>query len=350
MGLLVRVRHALGERVLELPERGVDDPIVVGRAADADVQIPSINVAPRHLVLFVHEGHWVAQDAGRRAAAGAPDQRAAPVGARRCRGGRADLGPEANAPTLEIDPSSMPAAESTAPTRAGRGHGPARRSRPDGYGFPATAASVPPAPARQVAASGPPPPVPAGRARRDVAPEADANGDDATGGRRPSRRHRGRMRPRRSGAKSSDAVAVAFAVVASLAMVTAGGSRSCTSRRRTPQPTQMTVLPPTAPRRRQAGGIAGAASASPRFATLQRQPPSVAAAPPPPPEDATDQLEQPPRRPANVRPRVTTPGRSRRVRRMSSAPAVVCPPRTAVPETPVAEMPEEPLTPEAARS
>src|SRR5687768_10506870 len=61
MGLQVRLRHALGERVLELPERAVDDPVVIGRARDADVQIPSINVGLRHLVLFVHDGNWVAQ-------------------------------------------------------------------------------------------------------------------------------------------------------------------------------------------------------------------------------------------------------------------------------------------------
>jgi hypothetical protein len=63
MGLVIRLRHALGERMLELPERAVDQPLVIGRASTADVQIPSIHVGPEHLVLFVHEGHWVVQDA-----------------------------------------------------------------------------------------------------------------------------------------------------------------------------------------------------------------------------------------------------------------------------------------------
>lgn len=64
MGLEIRLRHALGERRLELPPRPAEAPVVVGRASDADVQVPSVNVAPRHAVLFVHEGRWVLQDAG----------------------------------------------------------------------------------------------------------------------------------------------------------------------------------------------------------------------------------------------------------------------------------------------
>ena len=48
MPLQIRVRHALGERLMELPDRTVEGPVVVGRSASSDVQIPSVNVVPRH--------------------------------------------------------------------------------------------------------------------------------------------------------------------------------------------------------------------------------------------------------------------------------------------------------------
>ena len=51
----------LGDRILELPERSVESPLIIGRGADADVQIPSIHVALQHLALFVHEGRWIAR-------------------------------------------------------------------------------------------------------------------------------------------------------------------------------------------------------------------------------------------------------------------------------------------------
>ena len=34
----------------------------IGRVAGAEVQVPSVAVAPRHSVLFVHQGRWVVQD------------------------------------------------------------------------------------------------------------------------------------------------------------------------------------------------------------------------------------------------------------------------------------------------
>lgn len=64
MGLQIRVRHALGERVMELPDRTIDEPLTVGRSTIAEVQMPSVTVAPRHCVLFIHDGHWVVQDLG----------------------------------------------------------------------------------------------------------------------------------------------------------------------------------------------------------------------------------------------------------------------------------------------
>lgn len=62
MGLQIRLRHALGERVVEVRPRSIDLPLVIGRSKESDLQIPSVTVAARHCVLFVHDGQWVAQD------------------------------------------------------------------------------------------------------------------------------------------------------------------------------------------------------------------------------------------------------------------------------------------------
>ncbi len=62
MGLQIRLRHALGERVVEVRPRTVDRALVIGRSKEADLQIPSVTVAAQHCVLFVHEGQWVVQD------------------------------------------------------------------------------------------------------------------------------------------------------------------------------------------------------------------------------------------------------------------------------------------------
>src|SRR3954470_140558 len=61
MRLQVRIRHSLGESLVELPARGVDHPVVIGRSASADLQIPSVHVGTEHLALFIHEGRWVVQ-------------------------------------------------------------------------------------------------------------------------------------------------------------------------------------------------------------------------------------------------------------------------------------------------
>src|SRR5688500_8188692 len=104
MSLEVRLRHALGDRLVELPARPIDEPVVVGRSAAADVQVPSITVAQRHCVLFVHEGRWVLQDAGGTTGTFINGKKAeAPT---LLRGGDVvTLGTEPNAPTLEIDPA-----------------------------------------------------------------------------------------------------------------------------------------------------------------------------------------------------------------------------------------------------
>jgi pSer/pThr/pTyr-binding forkhead associated (FHA) protein len=106
MGLQVRLRHALGERLLEIPPKPVDAPVVVGRAADADVQVPSVNVGSRHAVLFVHDGQWAVQDVS--------STHPTYVNGEPLRGPRAlnsgdvvVLGTDANAPLIEIDPDGV---------------------------------------------------------------------------------------------------------------------------------------------------------------------------------------------------------------------------------------------------
>jgi pSer/pThr/pTyr-binding forkhead associated (FHA) protein len=138
MSLQVRLHHSLGERVIDLPERKVDQPIVVGRAAAADVQVPSPCAGDEHCAIYVHQGHWYVQDF-------------AASGETLVNGQRADeptvlsigdvitIGNDADAPTIEIDPASAAAGETgyaraTRPTHRPAG---ARRSASS----PATAAT-----------------------------------------------------------------------------------------------------------------------------------------------------------------------------------------------------------------
>lgn len=64
MALQVRLRHPLGEKLIDLESRGPENPLIVGRAGDAHVQIPSTQVAPVHCHLFEHDGQWIVADAG----------------------------------------------------------------------------------------------------------------------------------------------------------------------------------------------------------------------------------------------------------------------------------------------
>ena len=112
MGLQIRLRHSLGERVVEVRPRTVERPLVVGRSKEADLQIPSVTVASQHCALFVHDGQWVVQDLG---------------GGTLINGGPVE-GPTAlqvgdvlsigggNAPaTIEIDPAGVEAGRTGAP-------------------------------------------------------------------------------------------------------------------------------------------------------------------------------------------------------------------------------------------
>lgn len=58
----IHLTHALGEQTFELAPRSVDDPIVIGRSSEADLQVPSIDISVRHAVLFVHQDRWVLQN------------------------------------------------------------------------------------------------------------------------------------------------------------------------------------------------------------------------------------------------------------------------------------------------
>lgn len=126
MPLQVRLRHALGERLMDLPERNVERPLVVGRAREADVKIPSVSVAAEHCALFTHEGQWVLQDTsgGATSVNGQPVEGPTPL----CIGDVVALGADANPATIEIDPAgaaqgrsgepvvlALPAASSTRP-------------------------------------------------------------------------------------------------------------------------------------------------------------------------------------------------------------------------------------------
>lgn len=48
MSLQVRLRHALGERLLDLADRPAEHPLIVGRAREADVKVPSVAVGNEH--------------------------------------------------------------------------------------------------------------------------------------------------------------------------------------------------------------------------------------------------------------------------------------------------------------
>src|SRR5690349_5877198 len=105
MGLQVRVRHALGERLMELPDRTVEQPILVGRAGGCEVQVPSVSVAPKHCALFRHDGHWVVQDVGGTTGTyvnGHPVSDPAVLQI----GDVISIGSEAAAPTIEVDPAA----------------------------------------------------------------------------------------------------------------------------------------------------------------------------------------------------------------------------------------------------
>ena len=54
MMLQVRLVHSLGDRLIDLPARTFESPLVIGRSPEADVQVPAASVSRRHCAILVH--------------------------------------------------------------------------------------------------------------------------------------------------------------------------------------------------------------------------------------------------------------------------------------------------------
>jgi pSer/pThr/pTyr-binding forkhead associated (FHA) protein len=97
------VIHSLGERLVEVEARASDRANVVGRSADAEVEIPSPEIAGAHCFLYVDQDRWVVQDAESGGGTFVNGQRlAGPVFLES--GDVVRLGVGGNSPTLEVDP------------------------------------------------------------------------------------------------------------------------------------------------------------------------------------------------------------------------------------------------------
>ena len=144
MPLQVRVRHALGERLMDLPDRTVESPVVVGRASGCEVQVPSVSVANKHCALFRHEGHWVVQDVGGTTGTFVNGEAVAdPVFLQI--GDVVSIGSESSAPTIEVDPAA--AAEGRtgwAGEEASAAQAPAATAYEGAYGYAAPGAPAGP--------------------------------------------------------------------------------------------------------------------------------------------------------------------------------------------------------------
>src|SRR5205823_1542502 len=107
-------------RVVEIEPRGPQQPIVIGRTAEADVQVPIGTVSPAHCVMYIEHDQWVVQDNG--SSGGTFVNGTAISGPVFVDfGDVVALGESLNAPTIEIDPMG------TAKARAGRDRGAAAR-------------------------------------------------------------------------------------------------------------------------------------------------------------------------------------------------------------------------------
>jgi hypothetical protein len=97
----------MGERVYDIAARGADQPLIIGRGTEAGLQVPSMTVAPRHCVLFVTDGQWIAQEwtAGATRLNGKMLEQPTPLRV----GDVLSLGMESNAATVEIEPGAAAA-------------------------------------------------------------------------------------------------------------------------------------------------------------------------------------------------------------------------------------------------
>lgn len=113
MGLQLRMTHSLGQRLVEVEARKADQAIVVGRASNAEVQIPSANISKRHCLLFVHDGRWVVQDADSPSGTFLNGERLTEPAFINS-GDVISLGRGSNPPTLTVDPHSVGVTEDVA--------------------------------------------------------------------------------------------------------------------------------------------------------------------------------------------------------------------------------------------
>ena len=107
MSLHVRLRHALGERLIELDDRAADDPHIVGRARQAVIKIPSVTVSNQHCAIFVHEDQWMLQDLSGGATWVNGQEMQGPLAL--CVGDTISVGADSQPATIEIDPAAASA-------------------------------------------------------------------------------------------------------------------------------------------------------------------------------------------------------------------------------------------------
>lgn len=106
MTLQVRLVHSLGDRLIDLPERSFESPLIVGRAPTADLQVPDALISRWHCALYLHEGQWYIQDgkhSARTLVNGHPAMEPTAIRS----GDVVTLGVELTPPTLEIDPYGL---------------------------------------------------------------------------------------------------------------------------------------------------------------------------------------------------------------------------------------------------
>lgn len=104
MPLKVRFRHAAAQRVMDLPDRGMAKPLIIGRGSDVDLRLPIDAIAPQHAALYLKEGNWVIQRmAGVVTLGGKNIEGPAPLRS----GDIIALGGGPAAPTIEIDPKIL---------------------------------------------------------------------------------------------------------------------------------------------------------------------------------------------------------------------------------------------------
>src|SRR5262245_57354337 len=62
----IRIKHAHGQIAVDLHPRTPENPLVVGRVKECDVEIPTTTVSRQHCFIYVQGDSWVVKDAGSR--------------------------------------------------------------------------------------------------------------------------------------------------------------------------------------------------------------------------------------------------------------------------------------------